>query len=83
MEGVSKVAGLQTKRLTLSPCCPSGRADVMNLERDPGVTRLWNGGYALDYKHCYPDATFLMPRGTEAYVWTARRTTNGAFVGWF
>lgn len=27
--------------------------------------------------------TFLMPRGTEPYVWTARRTTNGAFVGWF
>ena len=24
-----------------------------------------------------------MPRGTETDVWTARRTTNGAFVGWF
>jgi RimJ/RimL family protein N-acetyltransferase len=24
-----------------------------------------------------------MPRGTEPYVWTARRTANGAFVGWF
>ena len=24
-----------------------------------------------------------MPRGTEPYVWTARRRANGAFVGWF
>jgi RimJ/RimL family protein N-acetyltransferase len=24
-----------------------------------------------------------MPRGNESYVWTARRTTNDAFVGWF
>lgn len=24
-----------------------------------------------------------MPTGTEPHVWTARRTTDGAFVGWF
>ena len=24
-----------------------------------------------------------MPRGTEDYVWTARRSASGAFVGWF
>lgn len=77
------MAVLQTKRLTLSPCCPDDRADFINLERDPEVMRFLNGGYAIDQEESDPDATFLMPRGTQAYVWTARRTTNGAFVGWF
>lgn len=74
---------LQTMRLTLSPCCPSDRADFMNLELDPEVMRFLNGGHAVDHEQVDPNATFLMPRGTEPYVWTARRTTNGAFVGWF
>ncbi len=55
----------------------------MDLERDPEVMRFLNGGHAIDQEQSDPDATFLMPRGTETYVWTARRTTNGAFVGWF
>jgi RimJ/RimL family protein N-acetyltransferase len=55
----------------------------MDLERDPEVMRFLNGGHAVDHARSYPDATFLMPRGTETDVWTARRTTNGAFVGWF
>ena len=45
--------------------------------------RFLNGGHPIDQEQSDPDATFLMPRGTEPYVWTARRTTNSAFVGWF
>ena len=77
------MAVLQTMTLTLSPCSRSDRADFMDLERDPEVMRFLNGGHAVDHAKSYPDATFLMPRGTEPYVWTGRRTTNGAFVGWF
>lgn len=77
------MAVLQTIRLTLSPCRPSDRADFMALERDPEVMRFLNGGRALDREEADPDATFLMPRGTEPHVWTARWMTGGAFVGWF
>lgn len=77
------MAVLQTMNLTLSPCCPSDRADFIDLELDPEVMRFLNGGHAVDHDQVDPDATFLMPRGTEAYVWTARRTSNGTFVGWF
>lgn len=77
------MAVLQTMRLTLSPCRPGDRADFMDLERDPEVMRFLNGGHALDHGRSYGDAPFLMPRGTEPHVWTARRTANGAFVGWF
>ena len=83
MDGDSELAVLQTMRLTLSPCSPADRADFMDLERDPEVMRFLNGGHALDHEQSDPDATFLMPRGTEPDVWTARRTANGAFVGWF
>ncbi|MBK8157898.1 MAG: GNAT family N-acetyltransferase [Rhodospirillaceae bacterium] len=74
---------LQTMHLTLSPCSPNDRADFIDLELDPEVMRYLNGGHAVDHEQVDPDATFLMPRGTEPYVWTARRTGNGAFVGWF
>jgi RimJ/RimL family protein N-acetyltransferase len=74
---------LQTTRLTLSPCCPGDAAEFIDLELDPEVMRYLNGGHAVDHEHIDPNATFLMPRGTEPYVWTARRTINGAFVGWF
>ncbi len=74
---------LQTTRLTLSPCCPGDRSDFIALELDPDVMRFLNGGHAVDHTRDHPDATFLMPRGTEPYVWTARRSSNGAFVGWF
>ena len=82
-DGGSKVTVLQTGKLTLSPCRPSDRADFMELERDPEVMRFLNGGHAIDQEQSYRDAQFLMPTGTEPYVWTSRRTTNGAFVGWF
>lgn len=84
MDGCSKMAVLQTMRLTLSPCRPEDRADFVGLELDPEVMRFLNGGHAVDHERIDPDtATFLMPRGTEPYVWTARRTAGGAFVGWF
>jgi RimJ/RimL family protein N-acetyltransferase len=83
MDGGSNVAVLQTTRLTLSPCCPSDRDDFIGLERDPEVMRFLNGGHAVDQEQSDPDSPFLMPRGTETYVWTGRRTANGAFVGWF
>jgi RimJ/RimL family protein N-acetyltransferase len=74
---------LQTVRLTLSPCAPADAPDFMALERDPDVMRFLNGGHAVDHANDNSNATFLMPRGTEDYVWTARYTLNNAFVGWF
>ena len=74
---------MHTAQLILRPCCPSDRADFIDLERDPEVMRYLNGGHAVDHEQGGPDARFLMPRGTETDVWTARRTANGAFVGWF
>ncbi len=67
----------------MSPCRPSDSADFIDLERDPEVMRFLNGGHAVDHKQNQANATFLMPRGTERYVWMARRSSNGAFVGWF
>ncbi|HVJ36080.1 MAG TPA: GNAT family N-acetyltransferase [Terriglobia bacterium] len=83
------MAVLQTARLTLSPCRPGDRADFIALELDPAVMRYLNGGQAVDHARADPDdAAFLMPRGTEPHVWTARRAAggeagHGAFVGWF
>lgn len=74
---------LQTSRLILSPCRTEDRDDFINLELDPEVMLFLNGGHAVDQGKIDPNATFLMPRGTESYVWTARRSGNGAFVGWF
>jgi RimJ/RimL family protein N-acetyltransferase len=45
--------------------------------------RFLNGGHPVDHEQSHPQATFLMPRGTETCVWTARRTSNRAFVGWY
>ena len=83
MDGGSKVVVLQTMRLTLSPCSPGDRADFMDLERNPEVMRFLNGGHPIDQEQSDRDAPFLMPRGTERDVWTARRTSSGTFVGWF
>lgn len=73
---------LHTKQLTLSPCEPQDRAHFIALESDPGVMRFLNGGHAVGKEESDPDATFLMPRGTEPHIWTVRRTATGAFVGW-
>lgn len=77
------MAVLQTQQLTLRPCSPADRNDFIDLERDPEVMRFLNGGHTLDQEESDPDADFLMPRGTEPHVWTARRSGNEAFVGWF
>lgn len=77
------MAVLQTRRMTLRPCRPDDRADFIALERDPEVMRFLNGGHALVGEEADPNATFLMPRGTEPHVWTARRAAGDAFVGWF
>jgi RimJ/RimL family protein N-acetyltransferase len=83
MDGVSKLIVLQTERMSLSPCCPTDRDDFMSLELDPEVMRFFNGGNAVNHKLDHKDATFLMPRGTEDYVWTERWKTDSAFIGWF
>ncbi len=77
------MAVLQTPHLTLRPCRPSDRADFISLELDPQVMRFLNGGRAFDPEIPDPNSTFLMPRGTEPYVWTARRTRDDTFAGWF
>ena len=77
------MAVLQTRQLTLSPCCLADRDDFIGLERDPEVMRFLNGGHAIHHEEGDPNADFLMPRGTEPHVWTARRTANRTFVGWF
>lgn len=77
------MAVLKTEKLTLRPCGPEDRADFIDLELDSEVMRFLNGG-SVDHKNTDPEnAPFLMPRGAEPYVWTARRIVNGAFVGWF
>ncbi len=41
-------------------------------------------GCAVDHDRIDPkDVTFLMPRGSEPYVWTAVRRATDEFVGWF
>lgn len=77
------MAALQTARLTLRPCRPEDCDDFIALERDPDVMRYLNGGNPVDRNIVDPDAAFLMPDGTEPYVWTARRSADDAFVGWF
>ena len=74
---------MQTLQLTLTPCCPRDRSDFLGLELDPEVMRFLNGGHPVNHEIAEPNTTFLMPRGLEEYVWTARRKTNNAFVGWF
>lgn len=74
---------LQTAQLILRPCSPADRADFIALERDPEVMRYLHGG-PVDHEAIDPqEVTFLMPRGGEPHVWTARRRSSEAFVGWF
>lgn len=74
---------LQTKNLAIRPCAPTDREDFVSLELDPDVMHFLNGG-AVDHETTDPEAVdFLMPRGTEPSVWTARLAGSGEFVGWF
>lgn len=77
------MTALQTVTLTLRPCCANDRADFIGLELDPEVMHFLNGGAVDHEKTDSKDVTFLMPRGLEPHVWTARRTATNAFVGWF
>ena len=46
---------LKTKQRALSPCCPSDRADFIDLELDPEVMRFLNGGHAVDHEQIDPN----------------------------
>ncbi len=77
------MATFRTRNLVLRLCRPEDSADFIALERDAEVMHFLNGG-PVDHENTDPDAvTFLMPRGTEKDVWTARRENTGEFVGWF
>lgn len=74
---------LKTERLTLGPCTLEDRDDFIQLELDREVMQFLNNG-AVDHDRIDPaHAPFLMPRGGEPDVWTARRNVDDEFVGWF
>lgn len=73
----------ETARLSLSPVQEADRDKLIALERDPEVMRFLNGGRPTPDDDKAQDASFLMPRGGETFVWAARETPSGAFVGWF
>ncbi len=77
------MAVLNTARLTLRPCSPSDCDDFIALECNSEVMRFLNGGQPVNHDPGAPETNFLMPRGTESYVWTARHKSTGAFIGWF
>jgi RimJ/RimL family protein N-acetyltransferase/cell wall assembly regulator SMI1 len=72
---------LETARLTLRPCTPADRADFIALERDPDVMRFLNGGIPVDQEDGGTDGPFMMPRGTEPHLWTARRKESERAAG--
>jgi len=72
-----------TARLSLAPVRPADRESLIALERDPEVMRFLNGGRPTPDGGETEGASFLTPRGGEDYVWAARETGSGAFVGWF
>ena len=72
-----------TARLSLAPVRPADRESLIALERDPEVMRFLNGGRPTPDGGEAEGASFLTPRGGEDYVWAARETRSGAFVGWF
>ena len=74
---------MQTARLILRACCPADASDFAALERDVEVMRYLNGGQPVNRSLAAADSPFLMPDGTEPYVWAAHRRAGGAFVGWF
>ena len=72
-----------TRRLILRRCTPSDRPDFLALERDAEVMKYLYGG---PVDHARVDLTgidFLMPRGTEPFVWSAKCKDDGQFAGWF
>lgn len=77
------MTGIRTERLILRPCTPLDRSNFIALETDAEVMRYLNGG-PVDHSQFDPtDAPFLMPRGTEPFVWSAMCSHDRQFVGWF
>ncbi|WP_181179652.1 GNAT family N-acetyltransferase [Mesorhizobium sp. B2-7-1] len=74
---------VETPRLLLKPVIPADRDDLFALEQDPDVMRFLNGGGPTPPDGIDPSVDFLMPRGIELGVWSAREKVSGAFVGWF
>ena len=73
----------ETARLSLSLVRETDRENLIALERDSEVMRFLNGGRPTPDDGEAEGASFLTPRGGEDYVWAARETRSGAFVGWF
>jgi RimJ/RimL family protein N-acetyltransferase len=74
---------LETARLWLRPVSQADRGDLLALEQDPEVMRFLNGGRPTRPDGIDPSVDFLMPRGGEKGVWSAREQTSAAFIGWF
>ena len=74
---------LETPRLRLRPVHQADRDDLFALEQDPEVMRFLNGGKPTPPDGIDPCVDFLMPRGGEKGIWSAREKTSAAFVGWF
>lgn len=77
------IGAFTTARLSLRPAMDADTEDFVALERDPEVMRFINGGRPTPEDGIDPEAGFLMPRGKEPGVWTAREIGSGTFVGWF
>ena len=73
----------ETARLSLALVRETDRENLIALERDSEVMRFLNGGRPTPDDGEAEGASFLTPRGGEDYVWAARETRSGAFVGWF
>lgn len=77
------MAILRTTNLTIRLCELGDKADFIALENDREVMRFLTGGkVGIDVRSELAD-TFLRPRGTEPFVWTARHSETADFVGWF
>lgn len=74
---------LETRRLRLKPVSQADRDDLFALEQDPEVMRFLNGGKPTPLDGIDPSVDFLMPRGGEQGIWSAREKASEAFVGWF
>lgn len=74
---------LETRRLRLVPVSPADRGDLFALEQDAEVMRFLNGGRPTPFDGIDPSSDFLMPRGGEQGVWSAREKVSERFVGWF
>lgn len=74
---------LSTPSLVLTPSVTTDRADFLALETDAEVMKFLHGG-PVDHGRIDPaTAPFLMQRGGEPHIWTARHAADARFIGWF